>query len=482
MNSEQLARVQAELDEQAAGPHDEASVKADLRGIDRVEYDRQRKALADGYGIRAETLDKLFKEVHRDDEAGDGALAIADVEPWPEPVDGRDLLNAIVEALRAHMVMPDGAVEAVALWVLHTYAYASAYVSPLLAITSPEKRCGKTTLQTLLQALVARPLSASNITPAALFRSIEKWRPTLLIDEADTFMRNSDDLRGIINSGHSRATAHVVRTVGDNHEPTSFSTWAPKAIALIGKLHGTLADRSVHIELRRRLPGDVVERVRLDRLEQFKRIQRQAARWAQDMEGDLRHADPEIPDTLHDRAADNWRHLLAIADAVGFGEQARTIAVRLQGPVEDDSAGVQLLDDMATLFSRHGPKLTTARLLDDLHHMEDRPWPEWRSGKPITARQVVRLLKGYGIRPKQVRVGETAGVSGYRREDFEDAFARYLPSQSSTPLQPSDHAASSGFQSSTPDHPVENEGSPKGPSDGDCRTVEDKSALHREAL
>jgi len=77
--------------------------------------------------------------------------------------------------------MPEGGPEAVTLWIMHTYCHEAAFVSPLLGITSPERRCGKSTLQSLLTALVRRPLPASNISPAAVFRSIERWRPTLLI-------------------------------------------------------------------------------------------------------------------------------------------------------------------------------------------------------------------------------------------------------------------------------------------------------------
>jgi len=56
-------------------------------------------------------------------------------------------------------------------------------VAPLAVITSPEKRCGKTLLLSLMGRLVARAITASNISPAALFRTIDAWQPTLLIDE-----------------------------------------------------------------------------------------------------------------------------------------------------------------------------------------------------------------------------------------------------------------------------------------------------------
>jgi hypothetical protein len=62
--------------------------------------------------------------------------------------------------------------------------------------------------------VVARPLPTSNATVSTIFRVIEMARPTLLIDEADTFLRENDELRGIINSGHRKGGAdpsHVER-------------------------------------------------------------------------------------------------------------------------------------------------------------------------------------------------------------------------------------------------------------------------------
>ena len=178
-----------------------------------------------------------------------------DPEPWPEPVEGADLLSALTKAVRDHLILPAGAAEAVALWIVHAHAHDTASISPILAVTSPTPECGKTTLLTLLSAVVPRPLPASNITTAAIFRAVEKWHPTLLVDEADTFLRDNDDMRGVLNSGHNRHAAWVIRTTGDDHEPCRFRTWAPKAIALIGRLPATLESRAIHIELRRSQRG-----------------------------------------------------------------------------------------------------------------------------------------------------------------------------------------------------------------------------------
>ena len=207
-------------------------------------------------------------------------------------------------------------------------------MTPILAIQSPEKRCGKTTLLGLLQHLMPKALTASNMTMAAIYRVIEERRVSLVIDEADTFIKaDNPELVGILNSGHTRTSAFVVRTVGDNHETTTFSTWCAKVIALIGKLPPTLQDRSIVVQLERKRTRETVERRRADRTLDLVELCRKAARWVADHRAELDVCDPVPPDTLDDRAADNWRPLLAIAEVIGgnWPQHARTAARALSG-------------------------------------------------------------------------------------------------------------------------------------------------------
>src|SRR5207245_9167166 len=96
------------------------------------------------------------------------------------------------------------------------------------------------------------------ICPAASFLYIQASHPTLLIYEAETFVTGNEEVRGILNSGHTRDTAIIIRLVGDNHEPKEFSTWSAKAIASIGKLSGTLRDRSMVLPMRRKQQSERV--------------------------------------------------------------------------------------------------------------------------------------------------------------------------------------------------------------------------------
>ncbi len=94
-----------------------------------------------------------------------------------------------------------------------------------------------------------------NVTTSVLFRVIEKHTPTVLIDEGDTSLADNDELRGVLNGGHNRLSAYVWRSVGDDHEPRRFRVWAPKCIAMIGKLPDTLEDRALVVHLRRKQAG-----------------------------------------------------------------------------------------------------------------------------------------------------------------------------------------------------------------------------------
>jgi putative DNA primase/helicase len=413
-----------------------------LAALPPLEYDRIRRDTADQLGVRTETLDREVTRLRNGAGGGEGGFFLSDPDPWPHPVNGAAFLDLLVGNLRKYVVLPPMAAEAIALWLLHAHALEASIISPLLTVTSPTPECGKSTLLTFLGAVVPRPLPASNITAAALFRGVEEWHPTLIIDEADTFMKNSDELRGIVNSGHNRTNAYVVRAVGEDHTPKPFSTWAAKAVALIGQLPPTLDSRSIHIELRRLAAGETVEPLRGDRLGELEPLRRMAWRWAQDHLVVLRQADPAMPAGLRGRAADNWRPLLAIADVAGghWPDTARRAAATLHAGRSEQTIGVMLLDDIRGLFAGGGSdRLTSADIVNALGRMEDRPWPEWKNEKPITTRQVARLLEPFGVRPTTIRTG--AGTAkGYHLEEFADAFRRYPPNPSVTPSQAEESA------------------------------------------
>ena len=336
--------------------------------------------------------------------------------------------------------------EAVALWAVASHAFEVFWgVSTSICPRRPEKGSGKSTLLDVLSRLVPRPVSVSNISSAALFRLIERDRPVLLLDEADTFVRDNIDLRNVLNTGH-RKDGKIVRCVGNDYEPRTFSAFAPVALAAIRDLPGTIEDRSIKIRLRRRRPDESIEPLRLNRAGELTKLARMAARWAIDHEAQVREADPVIPDAIVNREADNWFSLFAVADAAGenWSDRARGDALALSREGRDaadaDAPGIILLGDLREMFAAESSGvLFTPKILQSLNGREDRAWAEFHRGKPLDGRQMAKLLRPYDITTNQtVRRGIHTG-KGYKAGDFADAWSRYLPSlgavtKSQTPI------------------------------------------------
>lgn len=404
-----------------------------LARLDLLAYERERKGAAQKLGIdRIATLDKIVearREQSRQTET-DGFLA--PVEPWPEPVSATQLLDELWEVFDRHVVLSAHAALACALWTLHAHAHNAAAHSPVLDISSPTKRCGKTQLLSVFDKLVPKPLSAANVTASGVFRAISLWAPTFLIDEVDTFLADKSDLRGVLNSGHVKSSAYVIRCIGDDFTPKQFSTWCPKIFAHIGRVDPTLEDRSIRVTLRRRLKTEEIKRIPQGDI--YVDLRRKCARFAADNLTTLENAEPILPPELNDRAGDNWRPLFAIAEVCDCGKEARAAALKLSAVDEDETDAIVLLGDLADLFARErrqDPSLgamPSQEIATALAALEERKWPEYRAGKPITPAQLAALLKPFKIFPRKVMDhGRRRQAQGYQFRQFDHTFARYLP-------------------------------------------------------
>ncbi|HVB76221.1 MAG TPA: DUF3631 domain-containing protein [Candidatus Nitrosotalea sp.] len=362
---------------------------------------------------------------------------LAELDRWA--TEALQPLSDLADFLGAFVAFPSAeAQDAVALWVLHTHAIGAASTTPRLSVRSAEKQCGKSRLLEVLELVAARPVLAVNISVAALFRSIGDPPPAILWDEVDALFRGGndpgrEDLRALLNSGYRRG-ASVLRMVGDGKkmEVRAFPTFAPVALAGIGELPDTVSDRSIIVELRRRLPGEKVRPFRRAAIaSEAAPLRERSDNWAAENLAKLESARPAMPDGLSDRAEDLWEPLLAIADLVGgsWPKRARKAAVELAkvGRDRDGSDGVLLLTDLRAIFEAHLGEgaVPTATILEVLGALEESPWGDLR-GKPLDARGLARRLRRFGVRPKQVRL-RSVTVKGYSRADLTDAWARYLP-------------------------------------------------------
>jgi hypothetical protein len=144
----------------------------------------------------------------------------------------RGILDAIVAKVQEHVILSYEA-RAAALWILFTYLVRDCFqFAPRLGITSPTKGYGKSTLLNLVSAMARRALRADNISASAVFRVIDKYKPALLIDEADSYLPDNDELRGVLDSGYQKGGC-IIRAVGEDFEPRAFATYGAAAIAAI---------------------------------------------------------------------------------------------------------------------------------------------------------------------------------------------------------------------------------------------------------
>lgn len=402
--------------------------------LSELDYFQQRKQFAKELNTPLFVLDKLVKEKWGGNEKNKGDI-FSEIEPWDHPVVLSELLAELTFTLNRFLVFPSEHEARIAsLWIIHTHCIEAFNISPILHINSPEKRCGKSTLLKVLQRLVKKPISVSNISAAAIYRAIEKWEPTLLIDEADTFMKDNEEIRGVINSGHSRESAYVIRCVGNDHEPTRFNTWCAKIIAGIGSLADTIEDRSINVRLRRKLPHEKREQLHEVPIQLFNDSLRKCVRFAIDNIAILGHKNPTIPSDLNDRAADNWRSLLSIAELAGsdWVTQAHDAAIYLnQLDQSHISPNAELLQDIKNVFeSKKVDRLTTIGLLEALCEDNEAPWVTYNRGKPLSARQLANKLKEYDISSKTIRISSFETKKGYLLQDLKDAFNRYIPEPS----------------------------------------------------
>ena len=279
------------------------------------------------------------------------------------------------------------------------------------------------------------------MTPATVFRTIDEYHPTLLVDEVETFIREREELRGIFDVAHEREMAYVARMVGPDKDVVKhFSVWAPIALSGIGKLHATLEDRSLPVKLQKQKPGREREQIPRDP-NAYAIIARKCARWRDDHIDTLRKVEPKVPRQLRNRARDNWWPMLAVADACGgdWPVMVREVAVRMTIKAQNDDEDIRamLLDDIRREFIRRGrdfiPTTELAQDLAERPEYEGRPWAEFSRGKGITPTMLAKLLKPFDVFPVRSPPSAEIGrvmcyrLSGPLRRNFD----RYLP-----PLEP----------------------------------------------
>jgi hypothetical protein len=363
----------------------------------------------------------------------------------------RDFLGGtglVVEAatfLATYVVLPAESLIVIVAWVLAAWLGQKWDRFPHLAVTSPEKRCGKTRLMQLLELLVPNPYNTTNISPAAIYRLIELRQPTLLLDEAQSISRRgseaSEVIRELFNAGIDR-NAKVLRVGGEGRDQIQeFRVYSPKVIALIGDLDSVLADRCLPIRMMRKTDADEVAHYRSRVVDPVgRKIGEKLGAWA------AQHADEvaKVYDGLepfalaNDRMAELLLPLQAVltlenpAQLETLEEYAASLDAR-DKELESMSPGVRLLWACRAIFNqgvrKDNPRcfLETVTLILELAQRTEEPWSTFTRGDAITPEALANLLRPYGIKSERAMKYGKQTQRGYFKFRFVEAWGRYLP-------------------------------------------------------
>ena len=404
-----------------------------LSQVGDVSYQLQRKDVAKRLGMTVGALDKLRKQKQHERAEATALDVVEPVSPWPEPINAIKTADYIEQTINRHIALKhEEYATAITLWSLSTWLVDTWKIMPHLFFRSLTKGSGKTTALHIVEALVTRSYVAANITPAALFRVIEQYAPTLLLDEVDRYLAQDEVLNGIMNAGHTRRTATVTRLieVDGDYIPRKFNVFGGKCMAGIGKQLDTMMDRSIIVKMEKRLDEERIKKLPLIFFENHAEVRRKIARFAEDNQQRAKELAPNIPNLGNDRAQDNWLPLFIIAELIGGDWPNKCLAsykcvetISAEDAKEQETVAVRILRELAPhLEKRVGHWLPSDELRTMLITDENSEFFDWYQGNPISAKSIKKyLVKEAGVTHQRQSRG-----SVYSLSDIRDLVQRYV--------------------------------------------------------
>lgn len=393
-----------------------------LSQLDEMRLHLQAPKVAKSHGIGKDKLLQWVYEYKQRD-------FIADVVPYADSITNDEIYQALYELIDCHIVIDEPLKVAFVLWVLFTYLVDDCDIAPIAWITAPEKSCGKSTLLGLFERVVNRPYTMTDPSQAVLYRIMDKYKPCLLIDEIDTGLKDKQAIAAILNAGYSRHACKIPKTNMDKGGTIeSFNAFGAKVLCGIGGLTGTIASRSIKFELKRKGNGDKVSRFNKRTLPHAKTdlIRQKCKRWAVDNRQTIIDQEIELL-PISDRAYDNWYILLQIAHALGKYQTAKQACLSINQVKDELSINEQLLFDIREVWN--GEKMSMKFLLEKLTADEANAWATINNGQEMTAHQLGKRLRQFGIEAKPINIGGNLRAKGYEKGQFLKVWERYLPKQ-----------------------------------------------------
>ena len=364
------------------------------------------------------------------------------VKAWPEPVDGRILFDGLLALVCRFVVASEEDYHLIVLKIFESYLVDCFSCISIFRVRSPEKRCGKSTLIDVLERLILRPLSCVTVTLASMFRLVTKYHCRFLVDEAESFGKDNDELRAFGCAAYERGRT-VPRTNPNTLEVELFETFCWILLASIGELHPTIEDRAVTIFLKRKPRDREIEELCDVALTIFSDFKGQLQRWTDDHQEIIKDLHLPRPKSLQDRNWKKWRSLLSIASEIDqkcVVDTLRTAAHKIREGGEQLSLQIELLGRLRTLFRKeNNPAFlpTVTVILKYLNSDGEAPWADWTTGlkKGLTEHRLGRELREHFQVVARYRTTKHQGPHGYRLADLEEHF-NLLPPEDEPPKGP----------------------------------------------
>lgn len=326
------------------------------------------------------------------------------------------MIKNIKEYIQRFVHINDEDAIVLAHYVLHTWAFKHASATPYLYVHSAVKRSGKTRLLEVLEVLVREPIRTANISSAALFHVIETFSPTMLVDEVDTVWTgaSNDTLRGILNAGY-KSGAYILRRVGDDTK--KYDVFAPKVLAGIhtGHLPGTIADRSIPIELERKSTAKKVDYFfHEDAMAETEPLRVDIEKWVDKLPANFNKHHPKMLKDVTDRQWEISRPLISIGAKLRYKDTRDAFSEVLHRPILFQQPESEIiLNTIKGAFDEIGSdRIFTEEIVE-------------RLGEQWTGAKLGNALSDYLITPTTVRRGNSVR-KGYKKEFFKDLFEKNL--------------------------------------------------------
>lgn len=180
----------------------------------------------------------------------------------PIPASGFEIYSDIYSFVREYLILKEDEYHILTLWIMSSWLVDDFSTVPYLLFLAP-KETGKTKALDVLSLLSYRATKSISVTCASLFRSIELWHITLLIDESENQLNihteTGQALYGCLNGGYKRGS-FAMRTEGDanNRLPQNYDVFGFKAIGTTKITHPTLESRSIVFNMTKGIPDKIL--------------------------------------------------------------------------------------------------------------------------------------------------------------------------------------------------------------------------------